>query len=48
MPVVKKENIKLEPVASDKAKDVTKANVIGPNEGWTDHTMSVFRRSGRR
>ena len=42
MPVIKKENIKLEPVASDKVKGATKANVIGPNDGWTDHTMRLF------
>ena len=45
MPVVKKESIKLKPVASDNVKYVTKANTIGPSEGWTDHTMRLFRIS---
>lgn len=43
MPVVKKDKVKAAPVVADAVKDVTKADVIGPAEGWPDHTMRLFR-----
>ncbi len=43
MPVVKHSDMKMETVAMDGVKDVTRANVIGPTEGWDDNTLRVFR-----
>ena len=45
MPVVKSNEIKLESVSMDNAKHVTKANTIGPAQGWPGHSMRVFRIS---
>lgn len=43
MPVVKYDQIKLEPVQMEGALKTTKVNVIGPTEGWQENTMRVFR-----
>ena len=43
MPVVKSDDIKLEPVSMDNVKDVTRANTIGPDQGWPEHSMRLFR-----
>jgi quercetin dioxygenase-like cupin family protein len=42
VPVVKNDNIKIEPVVADAVKNVTKADVVGPAQGWPDHTMRLF------
>lgn len=43
MPVIKHDNMKLSPVEMDGVKGVTRAVVLGPPEGWSDHVMRVFR-----
>jgi len=43
VPVIKHGSIKAAPVVADSVKNVTKADVIGPAEGWPDHTMRLFR-----
>jgi len=43
MPVVKYEDIELGDVNMDGVRGTKKANVIGPTEGWKDHTLRVFR-----
>jgi len=43
MPVVKYEEIKLQNIQMDGVVRTAKANVIGPSEGWNDHTLRVFR-----
>jgi len=43
MPVIKHEEIKLEDVTMNGVFNATKANVIGPAQGWSDNTMRVFR-----
>lgn len=43
MPVIKKEDIKLEEVKMEGVSDTVKANVIGPPQGWEEHTLRVFR-----
>ena len=43
MPIVKYEEIRLQNVKMDGVAETTKANVIGPNEGWKDNTLRVFR-----
>ncbi len=43
MPVVKYEDIKLSEVSMDGVRAVDKTNVIGPSQGWKDHTLRVFR-----
>ena len=46
MPVVKSNKIKLEPVNMDGVRNVTKANIIGPPQGWKENTLRVFRITG--
>ena len=43
MPVVKHEEIKLEDVKMNGVLNATKANVIGPAQGWNENTLRVFR-----
>ena len=43
MPVIKYDEIKLENVNMEGIKEITKANVVGPQEGWKDYTLRVFR-----
>lgn len=42
MPVIKNDSIEMAPIAMDGVRDVAKANVIGPKQGWKDHTLRVF------
>lgn len=42
MPVIKASDIKTMPIVMPDASAVEKANVIGPDEGWSDHTLRVF------
>jgi len=43
MPVVKYEEIRLEDVKMDGVLKASKANVIGPAQGWNENTLRVFR-----
>jgi quercetin dioxygenase-like cupin family protein len=43
MPIIKYQDMKLAKLEAPGIKDVSKANVIGPTEGWEDHTLRVFR-----
>jgi len=43
MPVVKYEEIKLQDIKMGGVEATSKANVIGPTEGWTENTLRVFR-----
>jgi quercetin dioxygenase-like cupin family protein len=43
MPVFKYSEIKLEDVRMDGVAEVARANVIGPDQGWKDYTLRVFR-----
>lgn len=43
MPVVKYRSMTLGEVKAEGVKDASKANVIGQPEGWSDHTLRVFR-----
>jgi len=43
MPLVKSTDINMAPVVMDGVKGAAKANIIGPDQGWTDHTMRQFR-----
>jgi quercetin dioxygenase-like cupin family protein len=43
MPVVKQEEIKLEEVKMNGVVKTTKANVIGPAQGWNESTLRVFK-----
>ena len=43
MPVVKYSDIKRGDVKMDGVANTTKANVIGPPEGWEENTLRVFR-----
>jgi quercetin dioxygenase-like cupin family protein len=43
MAVVKYDDIKLDEIEMDGVASVSKANAIGPPEGWKDHTLRVFR-----
>lgn len=42
MPVIKNQEIRMEPVSMEGVKGASKANVIGPDQGWKDHTLRVF------
>ncbi len=42
MPVIKYEQMNLAPIVMDKADKVSKAVVIGENEGWDEYAMRVF------
>ncbi len=43
MPIFKYEKIRLQNIQMDGVDRTSKANVIGPQEGWKDHTLRVFR-----
>ena len=43
MPVVKYDKMTMDPVSMDGVKGASRAVVIGPPEGWSDHVMRVFR-----
>ncbi len=43
MPVYRYSDIKLEKVAMEGVRDVTKAVVIGPEQGWEKNALRVFR-----
>lgn len=43
MPVIKYTDMKLAEVTMPGVSRTTKANVIGSPEGWSDHTLRVFR-----
>lgn len=43
MPIVKYDQMELKPVNMEGVEKTSKANVIGPPQGWTDHTLRVFR-----
>ena len=43
MPVIKYSEIGLEDVRMEGAAEVVRANVIGPDQGWKDYTLRVFR-----
>jgi quercetin dioxygenase-like cupin family protein len=43
MPVIKYRDMKLNPVTMPGVKDAVKANVVGPDQGWENHTLRVFR-----
>jgi quercetin dioxygenase-like cupin family protein len=46
MPVIKYNNVHLTPLKVDGVAETLKANVIGKNEGWPEHTVRVFRVRG--
>ena len=43
MSVEKYSNMQLTDVQMDGVRDASKANVIGPEQGWDNHTLRVFR-----
>lgn len=43
MPIVKREEVKLQEVKMEGVSKTTKANVIGPAQGWKENTLRVFR-----
>lgn len=43
MPVIKYDELKRAAVKMDGVANTTKANVIGPKEGWKENTLRVFR-----
>jgi quercetin dioxygenase-like cupin family protein len=43
MPVVKYDDMKLAEVRMEGVRGASKANVIGPDNGWAANTMRVFR-----
>jgi len=43
MPVIKQQDIKLEEVKMNGVVKTTKANVIGPAQGWNENTLRVFK-----
>lgn len=43
MPIVKQQEIKLQEVKMDGVAKTSKANVIGPEQGWKTDTLRVFR-----
>lgn len=46
MPVIKYRDLGLSEVSMDGVKGALKANVIGKREGWSEHTLRVFRIQG--
>ncbi len=42
MPVIKAHDVKTAPIIVPEASGVEKADVIGPKEGWVNHTMRLF------
>jgi quercetin dioxygenase-like cupin family protein len=43
MPVIKQQDIKLEEVKMNGVVKTTKANVVGPAQGWNENTLRVFK-----
>jgi quercetin dioxygenase-like cupin family protein len=43
VPVIKHDKVKLQPMQGERMRLMSGANVIGQPEGWTDHTLRVFR-----
>jgi quercetin dioxygenase-like cupin family protein len=43
MPVIKASEIHPAKLSSPGCQDAYKANVIGPSEGWENHTLRLFR-----
>jgi quercetin dioxygenase-like cupin family protein len=43
MPVIKSTTLKFETVAAAGVAGTSKSSVVGPREGWSDHTLRVFR-----
>jgi len=43
MPAIPHDKIVYAPVTMDGVKGASKANVIGPEQGWAGHTLRVFR-----
>jgi len=43
MPIIAYNEMKPTPVKMDGVKDVTKVNVVGPDQGWDSHVLRVFR-----
>ena len=43
MPVVRYRELKLVDVNTEGAAKTLKTNVIGPAQGWKDHTLRLFR-----
>jgi len=43
MPIVKFDDMEFEPVVMDGVQGAAKFNAIGPDQGWDDHTMRLFR-----
>ncbi len=43
MPVVKYDSMKMVDVQMEGVQGASKANVIGPDNGWNENTMRVFR-----
>ncbi len=43
MPVIKANDIRLENVGMEDVRNLTGSNVVGPNQGWKDYTMRLFR-----
>lgn len=43
MPVVRYDKVTMDPVSMAGTKGASRAVVIGPPQGWSDHVMRVFR-----
>lgn len=43
MPVIKYDQVELHKLDMKGVSEVSKANVVGPQEGWENHTLRVFR-----
>ena len=43
MPVIKSSAIKFDEVNAAGVVGTSKSSVVGPREGWSDHTLRVFR-----
>ena len=46
MPVVRFDDMTFEPIIMDGVKGAAKFNAIGPDQGWEDHTMRLFKIEG--
>ena len=47
MPVVKYDSLEMADVQMEGVKGASKANVIGPDDGWRENTMRVFRLTAK-
>ncbi len=43
MPVIKSKDITYKNVQADGVTKTTKASIVGPAQGWPDHSLRVFR-----